>query len=96
MSERIGGFRRKTRHKLRRNIKDKGKISLNQYLQTFKTGDKVYLKMNSSIHKGPYFPRFHGLAGIIRNKQGSCYHVAIKDGNKPKILIVHPSHLKRA
>ena len=94
MSQRIGGSRRKTRHKLRKNIKDRGKIKLNQYLQTFKAGDKVYLVMNPSIHKGPFFPRFHGLAGTIKEKQGSCYYVAIKDGNKSKTLIVHPSHLK--
>ena len=95
MSERVGGFRRKTRHKLRRNIRDRGKININQYLQGFKIGDGVYLIMNPSIHKGPYFPRFHGLAGTIKDKQGSCYHVKIMDGGKQKILIVHPSHLKR-
>jgi len=52
--------------------------------------------MDPSVHKGPYFPRFHGLSGIVGEKQGSCYHIEIKDGNKSKTLIVHPSHLKKA
>lgn len=95
MSQRIGGSRRKTRHKLRKNIKDRGKININRYLQGFKAGERVYLVMDPSVHKGPYFPRFHGLSGIVREKQGSCYHIEIKDGNKSKTLIVHPSHLKK-
>jgi len=41
-----------------------------------------------------YFPRFHGLAGIVKGKKGNCYQVTIKDGRKTKELVVHPVHLK--
>lgn len=95
MVQRSGGFRRKTRHKLKKNIRQKGKISIHNYLQEFKSGDKVLLKAEPSIQKGMYFPRFHSKVGIITKKQGKCYKILIKDHNKEKILIVHPIHLKR-
>ena len=95
MTKRIGGNRRKTRHKLAKNIRDKGKISLAKYFQEFKLGDKVCLLAEPSIHGGMYYPRFHGKVGTIMGRQGKCYQVKIKDVEMPKTLIVHPVHLKR-
>ena len=95
MTKRLGGFRRKTRSKLRKNHRDKGKISIAKYLQEFKVNEKVLLKAEPSVQKGMYFPRFHAKPAIILGKQGNAYKVLIKDGQKDKILIVHPIHLKR-
>jgi len=95
MTKRIGGFRRKTRNKLRKNIRAKGKISLTRYFQELSLNDKVLLKAEPSIQKGMYYPRYHGKPGIIKNKIGSCYEVLIKDGKKEKTLIVHPVHLRK-
>ena len=96
MVDRVGGFRRKTRSKLRKSVRTKGKFSLVRFFQKFKENDKVYLKAEPAFQKGMYFPRFHNAAGIIRSKQGSNYYVEIKDGNKTKQILVHPIHLKRA
>ena len=96
MATRTGGFRRKTRFKLQKHISNKGKVSLKSYLQTFEKGDRVVLKAEPAVQKGMFFPRFNGKAGTISKKLGSCYEVAIKDGNKAKPLVVHPVHLKRA
>lgn len=93
--KRIGGFRRKTRHKMAKNFRAKGKISITRYLQTFKEGDKVYLIAEPGVQKGMYFPRFYGRAGIIKEKMGKCYKVDIKDGKMNKTLVVHPVHMKR-
>ncbi len=93
--KKIGGFRRKTRTKLRKHIKDKGKLKLSRYFQDFKIGDRVTLLAESSIQKGMYHPRFHGKRGIVKGTQGKCYEVEIKDIKKTKTLIVHPVHLKR-
>ena len=95
MTKRIGGARRKTRHKLAKNIRTKGKISLAKYFQEYKEGDKVYLCAEPSIHGGMYYPRFHGKAGTIMAKRGKCYEIKIKDVKMEKILVVHPVHLKR-
>lgn len=96
MVKRIGGTRRKTRHKLSKNIRDRGKISLVKYFQEFKRGDNVYLVAEPSVHKGMFWPRFYGKAGIVVDKRGRCYEVRIKDANKSKIVVAHPIHLKRA
>lgn len=66
MAKRIGRFRRKTRHKLKKSIKERGKISISNYLQEFKPGDRVILKAEPAVQSGMYFPRFHGNAGIIK------------------------------
>jgi len=96
MVQRTGGSRRKTRSKFKKSIRRKGKISLSKYFQTFNENDIVRLNAEPAYQKGMYFPRFHNKAGIIRGKKGKCYEVMIKDGNKEKMLIVHPVHLKKA
>ena len=95
MVQRKGGFRRKTRHKLKKNVRDKGKISIRRYSQVFNSGDRVILYAEPAVQKGMYFPRFHGKAGVVKSKKGKCYEVLISDGNKEKTLIVHPVHLKK-
>jgi len=95
MVQRAGSFRRKTRSKLRKNIKDRGKISIKNYLRSFKKGERVILKAEPAVQKGMYFPRYHGKSGLIKSKRGNCYEVLIKDGGKEKTLIVHPIHLKK-
>jgi large subunit ribosomal protein L21e len=95
MATRIGGFRRKTRHKLAKSRSQKGKISLTKYLQKLDIGQRVVLKAEPAVQKGMYFPRFHGLTGIVNGMKGRCYEVLIKDQNKPKTIIVHPVHIKK-
>ena len=93
--QRVGGFRRKTRRKLSKPVRKKGKFSLTKFFQSLKDGDRVYLVAEPGVQKGMYFPRFHGKSGIVDGKQGSNYFIKIKDGNKLKKLLVHPVHLKK-
>lgn len=95
MAQRIGGFRRKTRHKLAKNIREKGKVSLAKYFQKFSVGEKITLIAEPSVHMGMYYPRFYGKSGIVVGSRGRCYEVEIKDGSLTKTLIVHPVHLKK-
>ncbi|MFQ5474743.1 MAG: 50S ribosomal protein L21e [Candidatus Nanoarchaeia archaeon] len=95
MVQRIGGNRRKTRSKLRKDVRSKSKVSISRYYQQFSVGDRVLLKAESAVQKGMYFPRFHGKTGIIKEKQGDCYKIGIKDKNKAKELLVHPVHLRK-
>lgn len=96
MVTRMGGLRRKSRSKLRKNVRQKGKLSVTKYLQEFDIGDKVYLKAEPSIHKGMYNLRYHGKSATVVAKQGRCYIVQLKDNTKIKNFIVRPVHLKRA
>jgi large subunit ribosomal protein L21e len=95
MTHRVGSFLRKSRQKLRLDFREKGKVSLSKYFQEFKEGDKVCLKIQSNVTKGMFFPRFHGLSGVVTGKRGSCYEVLIRDGGKHKTIVTHPIHLNR-
>lgn len=92
---RKGGYKRSKRYLLSKNYKQKGKLSINNYLQGFEEGDRVNLQLEPAVAKGQYMPKYVGKAGIIVGKQGECYKVSLKDLNKKKVLIVHPVHLKR-
>ncbi|MBW2989614.1 50S ribosomal protein L21e [Candidatus Woesearchaeota archaeon] len=94
--EKKGGLRRKTRSLFRKHSREKGRMSLRRYFQTFNEGEKVFLSVEPSVQKGMYHPRFYGKTGIIKNRAGKCYEVLIKDQSKQKTLIVHPVHLKKA
>lgn len=94
MVTRIGGFRRKTRSKLRKNIRQRGKISLSNYFKKYEVGTKVTLMGEPAVQKGMFFPRFKGKTGTVKGMQGNCYTVEIKDGNKAKTIVVHPVHLR--
>lgn len=95
MVQRQGGFRRGTRYKLQKNVRQKGKVSQRKFFQKLEAGDRVKLTADPAYQKGMYFPRYHGKVGVVKGKKGSCYDVAIKDQNKEKILIIHPVHLKK-
>ncbi len=96
MTKRIGGFRRKTRGKLRKNIHNRGKLSIRRYFQEFNNGDKVSLVAEPAVQGGMFHPRFYGKIGTVDGMQGTNYKVELFDGSKRKILLVHPVHLRRA
>ena len=93
--QRIGGSRRRTRHKLSRKLRDKGKIKIQDHMQTFATGEKVVLSADSSVQRGLYKLRFYGKIGTIKARRGKCYEIAITDGGKAKIVLARPIHLKK-
>jgi len=95
MAKRIGGARRKTRHKFKKPLREKGKLSITKYLQEFKVNEKVTLLADPAVQKGIYARRFHGKRGIITGKQGKCYIVEVKDQHLSKSLIIHPVHLRK-
>ena len=96
MVKRIGGIRRKTRYKLRKEKRRRGKISITRYFQSFNMGDRVYLTAESAVQKGMYHPNFMGKSGVIKGRRGKCYEVTINDLGKDKTLIIHPVHLRKA
>ncbi len=91
---RLGGKRRKTRHKLKKKIRDRGKVTISRHMQEFKEGDRVNLVTEPAVQKGQFDPKFHGKSGVVKAKKGSCYIVTINDKGKQKELIVHPVHMK--
>ncbi|MBI4148084.1 50S ribosomal protein L21e [Candidatus Woesearchaeota archaeon] len=95
MGKRKGGYRRGSRQSLRKHHRTQGKISLTRFLAQYKTGDRVSLSAESAYQKGMHHIRHNGRMGHVVAQRGRCYEVTIMDGNKEKLLIVHPIHLKR-
>jgi len=78
----------------RKKVKTKGKLSLSKYFQEFQEGDRVAIVREHS--ENPKFPkRIQGLCGEIKGTRGKAYIVKIKQGNKEKIHIMKPVHLKK-
>jgi len=78
----------------RKKVRTRGKLSLSRYFQEFKKGDSVAIVREHS--QNPTFPhRIQGITGVIEGKRGKAYIVKIKEGNKEKIHIMKPIHLKK-
>lgn len=93
MVKRSKGFRSKTRRKLRKSARERKPIT--RGLQEFSIGEKVCIDIDPSFHKGMPHPRYQGFTGEIEGKQGNAYKVGVKVGEKHKVLLVLPEHLKR-
>jgi len=95
MGRRKGSYRRKTRSLMKKNYRDKGKISISKFFASFTDGETVALKAEPAVQKGIYHLRYHGRTAIVKGKRGNCYELELIDGKKSKTLIVHPVHLTR-
>ncbi len=95
MVKRIGRSKKRSRKKLTKDLRSKGKISISKYFAQFSKGDAVVLKAEPAVQSGMYDMMFHGRRAIVEGKQGACYKVVITDGSKKKMLVVHPIHLKK-
>nr|Q74N21.2 RecName: Full=Large ribosomal subunit protein eL21; AltName: Full=50S ribosomal protein L21e [Nanoarchaeum equitans Kin4-M] len=89
------GFRRKTRDKLSKHPRQRGKLTITRILQKFNNNDKVAIVIEPSWHYGMPHPRYHGLVGTVVGKRGNCYEVELEFNGEKKLLIVHPAHLKK-
>ena len=63
-------------------------------VQKYEEGQQVHLKLDPSVPKGRFHPRFSGHTGTVVGKQGSAYKVEITDGGKTKTLLAAPAHLR--
>ena len=86
------GFRRETRRKLRKHLSEKFKPE--SYLTRFSPGEKAVIKPDPYSHKGMPFPKFSGKIGEVVEKRGSAYIMRVKFGNKEKIIISKPEHMR--
>ncbi len=91
------GFRHRTRKLLRKRVRERGAVPpLSLILHEYKPGDKVHIKINPSVHSGMPHRRYHGKTGTVVGKRGKAYLVEVYLGDKKKLLIVRPEHLRPA
>ncbi len=94
MVKRTGGVRKKTRHKLQKRPRDRGKVKVTNILREFKIGDKVLLKFEPAMHGGMPHPRYKGKEGTVLEQRGRAYVIAVKDLNSLKSVVCAPAHLR--
>jgi large subunit ribosomal protein L21e len=86
-------MRKKSRDKLSRTVRARGKSSVVRAIQEFDAGAMVHVIIDPSIHKGMPHPRFHGKTGEVVGKRGRAFVLKVTDGNATKTLITLPEHL---
>lgn len=84
-----------TRKRLKKHIRDRGKVKISKFLQQFEEGDKVVIVPEPSYQKGLPFRRFWGKIAKVVGKRGEATIVELKDGNKVKRVIAANVHLKK-
>jgi large subunit ribosomal protein L21e len=94
MAVRSKGLRSKSRNKLTKSPRERGRPPVTHSLREFPQGSRVAIKINPAILKGMPHIRFQGFTGVVQGRQGEAFDVLIHDGNKPKHLVVRPEHLK--
>jgi large subunit ribosomal protein L21e len=93
MGRRAKGFRHKSRTLLTRNPRERGKTTLTKILHGYEAGEKVVVKIDSSVQRGIPHRRFHGRVGVVVSKRGRSYVVHVSQGDATKEIIVRPEHL---
>ncbi len=87
------GFRRKTRQVLKKKPREKGMQPLGRMLHKYNSGDKVVVKIDSSIHGGMPQARYYGKVGVVMEQRGRAYIIELVEQAKTRELIVRPEHL---
>lgn len=94
MAVRSKGFRSKTRHKLAKHPRTRGKPPVTHALRDFPPGTKVAITVNPSVQKGMPHPRFQGLTGNVVERRGDAFVIELYQKNKLKTVISRPEHLR--
>lgn len=92
--KRSKGLRSKGRSLLSKHPRERGMRGLSYLLVEYKVGDRVCFDIDpSNIRTAPH-RRYHGLTGVVIGKRGRAYIVETKLGDKRKIIITTPGHIK--
>jgi len=89
------GKKANTRSLLTKKMSERNRNIISKIMQDFDEGESVSIDINPSVEGGMPFRRFNGLQGTVIEKQGRCYLVEVKCGNKMKKVLANPAHLKR-
>ncbi len=88
------GFRKNTRDKLKKSVRDRGISPVVRAIQEFAVGERVHIIIDPSIHKGMPHPKFHGRTGTVVGKRGRAFVLEVPDQKATKQVIVLPEHLR--
>jgi large subunit ribosomal protein L21e len=87
------GIQRKSRKVFSKNPREKGMAPLGRLLHEYQNGEKVVIKIDSSVQKGMPHKRYYGKVGIVTEERGRAYVVEITEDTKVKKIITRPEHI---
>ncbi len=88
------GYRSRTRALFRKSPREKGKVGLSRLLRKYNAGDRVLIRIDSSVHKGMPHRRYHGRVGVVKERRGRSYVIEVGMRRQTRTLIVRPEHLE--
>jgi large subunit ribosomal protein L21e len=88
------GYRARTRHLLKKEPRERGKLRLSKLLYEYQPGNRVIIRIDPSVQKGMPHRRYHGRVGVVMDKRGQSYIVSVTQGEATKEIIVRPEHLE--
>lgn len=91
--KRSRGFRSKSRHKMKKHVRERGEVPVSQVIKEYKVGDRVSIVIEPRVQGGQPHPRFQGKTGVVVEKRGRSYLVELSDGKARKKVISRPVHL---
>ena len=80
------GYRARTRTLFKKEFKTKGLANTTRMLRTFKRGDYVDIKVDSSIHKGLPFKFYHGRTGVVFNVNKRAIGVTVNKQVNTRVI----------
>lgn len=80
------GLKARTRHRFAKGFRQHGAPNVSTYLRTFKLGDYVDIKVDSSVPKGQPFRLYHGRTGKVWNVTPRSIGVELLKRVGPKYL----------
>ncbi|MEM2878064.1 MAG: 50S ribosomal protein L21e [Candidatus Hadarchaeales archaeon] len=94
MARRSKGLRSKSRRKLTKYPRERGLHPPSRSVREFPVGARVTIMINPAVIKGQPHHRYHGRTAVVTGRRGRAYLVSLRDGEKEKIIISRPEHLR--
>ncbi len=94
MVSRTHGYRYKSRKILRKRPRERGLKNLSRLLHRYNVGDKVLIYIDPAFITNAPHRRYHGKIGTVIGMQGRSYIVEVYLGEKRKLLVVPPLHVR--
>ncbi|AFA38411.1 Ribosomal protein L21E [Pyrobaculum oguniense TE7] len=94
MVKRTHGYRYKSRKLLSKKPRERGVPGLSRLLYEYKPGDKVVIDVDPTFVSTAPHRRYQGKVGVVIGTRGKAYVIETYIGDKKKIIITTPEHLK--
>ncbi|RLE55102.1 MAG: 50S ribosomal protein L21e [Thermoprotei archaeon] len=96
MVKRTHGYRAKCRKLLSKPPRERGRSGLSRLMYEYQIGQRVHIDIDPTYIETAPHRRYQGKTGVVIGKQGRAYVVEVYLGDKRKIIVTTPEHLKPA